>query len=203
MKKALFFIGFAILAVGAFFIITGSHKASVMEEISTNSMQLLADTSAITDFDAKLYDIAYSLPVGSEKVGLWLEAVISKKFETFSTQSQLLTPELAKKLQGWPIDYTVEIDLSGSDTAAETMLLLGDLSEAEWIDLSRTQVNASTLEAILERAPKLQKLQLNETAIEWVPKLVDLLLAHPQLIEVEVDALEGEELQRLNQGLAQ
>lgn len=205
MKKALTFIVLALLAVCIFFIIVGSYKAAIMQDIADNSMELRTDSSAISNLEAKLYEIAYSLPIGAEKCGLWLEALLSRKFETFSSQSQLLDPALAEKLAGWPIEKTMEIDLSGSDTGAETMLLLGELPAAEWIDLSRTKVDSKTLLQLLERAPQLQKLQLNETSIKWNPALVDALIGHPNLLKVEVDssALGVEESTRLKDGLGQ
>lgn len=204
MRKILSYFLLAFLLVVVFFVIAGSRKAALMSEINKRSMALHADTTNVSEFDSKLYEIAYSLPVGAEKVGLWLEAVLAKKFETFTSQSQMISNDLAKQLEGWPINYTVELDLSGSDTEGETIVLLGDLAAAEWIDLSRTRADQAALLHIIGNAPNLEKLQLSKTAIQWSPELVDAVLKHPKLLSVEIDkeSIEVSDYNRLQQGLA-
>lgn len=205
MKKVLHAILLIFLGICTYFIIAGVIKASLMKELSNKGMMLQSDTTNAGGLEAKLYEIAYSIPVISEPIGLWTEAVVARRFETFSSQSEQLTPQLLKKLRNWPLNYALEIDLSGSETGPELLQQLGELSQVEWIDLSRTKVDEASLLVIIDSAPKLEKLQLNKTNIAWSKSLVDRLLAIPTLKKVELDAdgIDPAELQRLQGALGQ
>ncbi|MDF1753508.1 MAG: hypothetical protein P1U89_12090 [Verrucomicrobiales bacterium] len=187
MKKRFpIFIGLLALVCAAF-IVTGVVRATLMMEISDAGHMLVSDTGDTSDFDSKLYEIAYSSPVAPEKIGLWLEAVLSKHFETFSANEKPLSPELAGKLRGWPIAKTAEIDLSNSSATDEWLAQLGKLNAADWVDLSGTGITEKGLLTLANNAPQLRKLQLNNTKISWNAELVEALLSIPSLKDVEID----------------
>lgn len=205
MKKLFITVLWIFLGVCGYFAVAGGIKAALMKELTTKGMMLQSDTANTGNLAAKVYEIAYSLPGVSEPVGRFAEALLASRYETFSSQSEMLSPALVKKLQNWPLNYTTEIDLSGSETQPEVLQSLGELSQAEWIDLSRTGVDAPSLLVILESAPKLEKLQLNKTNIVWDSDLVEKVLAYPNLkkMELDADSIDPVNLQRLQSVLGE
>ena len=176
---------------------------SLLNHISDGGMRLQADTTSASDVEAKIYETAYSSPILPNQLGLFAEALVVPRFEAFSAQSQQVSLKLVERLQNWPLDYTIEIDLSGSEAPKEALINLGPLSLAEWIDLSRTDVDEEALRLIIESAPNLEKLQLNNTRIEWNKTLVDYLLTVPKLrnVEIDGDSIDPAEYRRLEEGL--
>ncbi|MDF1813641.1 MAG: hypothetical protein P1V20_15685 [Verrucomicrobiales bacterium] len=202
-KKITWIIGIlALLCVG--FVVSGAMKAAALQKISDAGMSLVVDTANTSDFDAKLYEIAYSSPVAADKIGLWLEAVLAREFETFSTEGKPVTEDVAGILRGWPLSKVVEIDLSGSSTPDKVIAKLDSLKSAEWIDLSGTPVTKETLLALAGKAPNLRKLEVKNTSISWDRELVETLLKTQSLEEVVFDENTANEavLKQLRDGLA-
>ena len=204
MKKLITLTILLIVLICAGFVAFGAMRASVMTAISDDGMMLVSDTTDTSDFDSKLYELAYSSPIASEKIGLWLEAILAKDFETFSANEKAITLEMVTKLKGWPINRAAEIDLSNSQLTDESFAKLGTLSSADWIDLSGTKITAETLAHLPRTAPKLRKLQLKNTSIIWTPTLVTMLLKTLTLREVEIDPnqIDPKTLIELNSALA-
>ena len=160
-------------------------RASLLHEVSEAKMKLVSDTTNTSNLEAKVYELAYSSPVAAEQIGLWFEALLANEFETFSAKGQKIPADLAKKLSGWPLAKTREIDLSGSPASDETVSSLGKLHLAEWIDLSQTEVTDKVIPLIIEQAPNLKKLQIKNTKILWTPELVDQVLSDSNIEELE------------------
>lgn len=204
MKRpvTLIIIFLALFCAGV--IIFGSIRAALISEIEIREMSLVSDTTNNSDFDAKLYEIAYSSPVASDKIGLWMEAILANDFETFSSNGKIVTERLAGRLSGWPLKKTVEIDLSNSPVTDEEIAKLGSLRSAEWIDLSGTKITEKSVFTLLKKAPKLRKLQIGNTSVSWSPELVDALVGTASLKDLELDEnkLDPASLTKLKNGLS-
>lgn len=185
MKKVALWTIALIAVLCLFVVVRGAMKAALMQEVSDAGMTLLCDTSDISDFEARLYEMAYSSPVAPDSIGLWLEAVLAVRFETFSTNGVELTREMAGRLRGWPLRYVYEIDFSGTPVNDVVFSELGPLDSLEWLDLSGTRVSENIVSLLREQCPFLLKLQIRNTRILWNTELVDRLLEHPTLEDVE------------------
>lgn len=185
MKKIALWTIALVAVLSLFVVVRGAMKAALMQEVSDAGMTLLCDTSDISDFEARLYEMAYSSPVAPDSVGLWLEAVLAVRFETFSTNGVELSREMAGRLRGWPLRYVYEMDLSGTPVNDVVFAELGPLDSLEWLDLSGTGVSENIVSLLQEQCPFLMKLQIRNTRILWNTELVDRLLEHPNLEDVE------------------
>lgn len=90
--------------------------------------------------------------------------------------------------------YLVGLDVSGSLVSGDGLCRLADFEILRWLDVSRTDVDRSTLQSLLSSLPSLERLNVRKTRLGWLGRW---RLRRPQLrvvAEVPPDVTPGNEI---------